>query len=541
MKKKALALLLTLALCVGLMVPVSAADASGLDTAAALAYYNVLTKQIQGNSTIETVMGHGIRDKLEGSGVAYAGLEDLNADGKPELVILSISSVDWCLLLSVWTIKNGTAVEVYSDAHSSGAYEGRVAFARKNGQTRLFYEYAADFKTFETREIAMIDGNGNAVRNTYTNSGDGNCAAPEDVTYDKTWIVDSTPILKIENSLQWSYSDSQPQAVKNMQSSLLARAKSVNTAPGTYGPYVLSGKAYDGTDYSISFSAAKVEEKTIQLREHYDVDDSYSAYGNTKVTMITIRPDTVVSVLKGTTEFKTEAGGHVVPVSIGHSDGNSKFTEAVFGVPQYIQDGTGKKSFAWDLEPDFVLLGGGYMIYEEPAVNSQGGFTDVKAGAYYADAVNWAVDKKITSGTTAATFSPNNTCTVGQILTFLWRANGSPAVSGRNPFSDAPSDSYYYKAALWANSKGLVSGGRLNPNAPCTRSMVVTYLWKLSGSPSVKGTAGFTDVPAGAAYGQAVAWAVRQGITSGATETTFNPNGTCTRGQIVTFLYRAMK
>lgn len=168
-----------------------------------------------------------------------------------------------------------------------------------------------------------------------------------------------------------------------------------------------------------------------------------------------------------------------------------------------------------------------------------GGFSDVRADVYYADAVLWAVENGITSGTSATTFSPNNTCTTAQILTFLWRANGSPVVSGDNPFSDVSTGAYYYQAALWAREKGLISGSAFNGDTPCTRAATVTYLWKLAGQPSA-GASGFTDVPSSASYAQAVAWAVREGITSGTSASTFSPNNTCTRAQIVTFLYRAM-
>ena len=166
-----------------------------------------------------------------------------------------------------------------------------------------------------------------------------------------------------------------------------------------------------------------------------------------------------------------------------------------------------------------------------------GSFLDVKADAYYADAVVWAVDKKITSGTSATTFGPDNTCTTAQILTFLWRANGSPAISGSNPFSDVPDDAYYYQAALWAREKGLISGSVFRGDTPCTRASTVTYLWKLAGRPSVGG-GGFTDVPASASYAQAVAWAVNEGITSGTGDEKFSPDAICTRGQIMTFIYR---
>ena len=165
-------------------------------------------------------------------------------------------------------------------------------------------------------------------------------------------------------------------------------------------------------------------------------------------------------------------------------------------------------------------------------------FKDVPADAYYAKAVTWAVGKSITSGTSATTFSPDDTCTVAQIITFLWRANGSPEPKIPNVFNDISSGDYYYKAALWAHEQGLALGNSFNGNAPCTRSMTVTYLWKLAHQPYAA-TSSFTDVPANADYAKAVAWAVAQGITSGTSASTFSPDATCTRGQIVTFLHRA--
>lgn len=166
-------------------------------------------------------------------------------------------------------------------------------------------------------------------------------------------------------------------------------------------------------------------------------------------------------------------------------------------------------------------------------------FTDVGPGDWFYGPVQWAVENGITTGTSATAFSPNATCTTAQILTFLWRANGSPEPVSDGSFRDVSSSDYFYKAALWAKENGLVSGNTFNGSAPCTRSATVTYLWKLAGRPAASGSA-FTDVPADADYAQAVAWAVEDGLTSGTSQTTFSPDATCTRGQIVTFLYRDM-
>ena len=275
-------------------------------------------------------------------------------------------------------------------------------------------------------------------------------------------------------------------------------------------------------------------------------------------------------------------------------------------------------------------------------VQTFGGFTDVKENDYFADPVLWAVDKKITAGTSETTFSPNENCTVAQILSFLWRAYGSPSTNTKNPFSDVKSSDYYYNAARWAYDKGMVTGSTFGGDRPCTRSMAVTYMWQAAGvayadfaiydgylnkytgsssdvvipnivslidmdwypepkkltsvtipssvtligmdafyncdnltdvyyegseaqwqaikveepisnnalskatihynskMPEKVVNTGFTDVPSTADCAEAVKWAVDKGVTAGTSATTFSPDSVCTRGQIVTFLHRAL-
>ncbi len=179
-----------------------------------------------------------------------------------------------------------------------------------------------------------------------------------------------------------------------------------------------------------------------------------------------------------------------------------------------------------------------------PEASNKTAFTDVAAGAYYEDAVAWAVKRNITSGTSATTFSPNENCTVGQILTFLWRSKGSPEPTIKNPYSNIKESDYYYKALLWATELDLIASdeGIFNPNLPCTRIMAVFFMWKAT-KPTYDPASGekqlFTDVPIEEFGYQVVYWAVQKGITSGTSTTTFSPEATCTRGQIVTFLYRA--
>jgi len=179
---------------------------------------------------------------------------------------------------------------------------------------------------------------------------------------------------------------------------------------------------------------------------------------------------------------------------------------------------------------------------EAPAPKKTVQFSDVEAGAYYYEAVQWAVQKGIASGTTETTFSPDQTCTRAQTITLLWRANGSPAPKSKNnPFTDVKETAYYADALLWAAEQGIVSGTAFQPDAATTRSQLAEFLYKNAGSPAAAGESIFADVPKDAPYAQAVAWVAKQGITSGTGENAFSPDGACTRGQIVTFLYRAKK
>lgn len=168
------------------------------------------------------------------------------------------------------------------------------------------------------------------------------------------------------------------------------------------------------------------------------------------------------------------------------------------------------------------------------------GFSDVKSGDWYYNAVSWAVENGITSGTSATSFSPNQTCNNAQILTFLWRAAGEPSVSGTNPFRNVSAGDYYYKPALWAKEKGMVEGGSFNADAKCTRGMAVAYIWKAMDMPLSMSPASFSDVSRDDyALLAPVSWAVENGVTSGTGNNTFSPDKTCTRAEIVTFLQRA--
>ena len=171
-------------------------------------------------------------------------------------------------------------------------------------------------------------------------------------------------------------------------------------------------------------------------------------------------------------------------------------------------------------------------------------FVDVKKDDYYYDAVIWAVGKGIAKGVTDTTFQPNASCTRAEMVTFLYRAAGSPEPTNKvNPFTDVAEDSYYYKAVLWAVEKGIAKGTSettFSPNDTCTRGQAVAFLYRYANSPAVSGSNSFADVSETAYYYDGTLWAVSKKVTEGTSATTFSPNDLCTRGQIVTFLYRYM-
>ena len=176
-----------------------------------------------------------------------------------------------------------------------------------------------------------------------------------------------------------------------------------------------------------------------------------------------------------------------------------------------------------DVEETFLI-----KFADNAAPAAPAGFTDVAAFSPYKDTISWAVKEDIAAGYSSGTFRPGSTCTISHILPFLWRANGRPG----------DRDDERAAVAAWAKSLGIDTG---DVSVPCTRAMAVSYLWKAAGSPSPSASDSFADVASSADYAKAVSWAVEKGITNGTGSNAFSPDKTCTRGQIVTFLYRASK
>ena len=194
----------------------------------------------------------------------------------------------------------------------------------------------------------------------------------------------------------------------------------------------------------------------------------------------------------------------------------------------------------------FTMPGGGVEVkaafMEDNSVLNF--FYDVPNDSFYYEAVKWAVGKNITSGVGNNLFAPDQPCTRAQIVTFLWRAAGSPEPKNVGSFSDVPASAYYAKAVAWAVENGITTGtgdGMFSPDAVCTRAQAVTFLWRYEKAPVASRGNPFADVAADSYYADAVLWAVKEDISKGTTNTTFSPDADCTRAQIVTFLWRCKK
>lgn len=311
----------------------------------------------------------------------------------------------------------------------------------------------------------------------------------------------------------------------------LALAVPAAAAPANdYAPYTFKDQLGD----PVFCSAARAEKKSVQIRTKETLIGGaieFTPYQEEAVTLVTLKPGSSVTVsLSPSADAGMDCAAAVVP------SGKDQFVRLYEDTSIYWLDNA---SLQRDLKNGGVLVTGkdtDYLLIYEDVLSPAVSFADVPDTSFCADAVKWAVQRGITTGTTSSTFSPNTTCTVAQITTFLYRAYGSPEAAPGGFYDDVRPTDWYVDASNWAYAAGL-SVGHFGGNDPCTRAMAVTYLWLLAGSPDA-GDSGFSDVPAGTFYSKAVAWAVKSGITSGTGSGKFSPDTVCTRGQIVTFLYR---
>ena len=262
-----------------------------------------------------------------------------------------------------------------------------------------------------------------------------------------------------------------------------------------------------------------------------------SAPGNCSIT---VKDSTHGAV---TTDRKTASSGSTVTLTISPEQGWTLETLTVTNASGKEIDlnivKVGEK-YTFKMPSSNVTVAATFME-DNSILNS---FVDVPPDSYYYDAVLWAVKNSITTGTDAIHFSPDGICTRAQAVTFLWRAAGSPAPkSSAMPFIDVPAGSYYYNAVLWAVENGITKGTSdtaFSPDKTCTRAQIVTFLWRSQNAPAAGSSNPFTDVAASDYYADAVLWAVKNDITKGTGTTTFSPDADCTRAQIVTFLWRTL-
>ena len=307
--------------------------------------------------------------------------------------------------------------------------------------------------------------------------------------------------------------------------------------------YTLSGGAAgDTVTLPVTIGSDNYENSTVNVVITLTKPSSSGGGGGGGVTTYAI---TVKSAKNGdvTASHKSAAKGTTVTLTVDPDKGYVLDTLTVLdGKDKEIKltEKNGKYTFTMPASKVTVEA-----MFKASAPTGKNPFVDVPAGSYYEDAVVWAVDKGITTGTSATTFNPNGICTRAQAVTFLWRAAGSPAAKSKvMPFTDVPSGSYYYDAVLWAVENGITKGTSdtmFSPDATCTRAQIVTFLWRANGSPAVSGNSAFTDVASDAYYAAAVTWAEKNGITGGIGGGLFGSNNNCTRAQIVTFIYCSVK
>ena len=313
-------------------------------------------------------------------------------------------------------------------------------------------------------------------------------------------------------TLVWDDGDSQTVAANTAYgwtyTPAAADAANYKKLTGSLKPYTVSSSGGGGGSYTPTY-AINVD-KTVN--GSITVSPKSASKGST--VTITVKPD------KG---YELDA-----LKALDKDGGKLKLTEK-----------NGKYTFT--MPASKITISGSFVKQAETPVQI---FDDVPVTAYYYEAVKWAADKSITGGIGNNLFAPDAACTRAQIVTFLWRAAGSPEPKTMRGFDDVSADAYYAKAVAWAIENGITAGtgeGRFSPDATCTRAQAVTFLYRASGASAVSGNSAFSDVAADAYYAAAVAWAEKNGVTGGIGGGLFGSDNTCTRAQIVTFLYRVMK
>lgn len=318
--------------------------------------------------------------------------------------------------------------------------------------------------------------------------------------------------------------------------------ETVTISAGTRSGYTFAG--WTSSDVTINNKYSNTATFTMPAK-HVTVTANWTKDSG-GIVIPTVFPVTVKDSDNGevTASSKYAAPGTTVMLTVTPDEGYELDVLTVKYGSKEIQTTLKNGKYQFTMPYAGVTVTATFKKIETPVVPVVPSFDDVAEDTYYFDAVEWAVENGITTGTSDTTFSPNVTCTRAQAVTFLWRAAGSPEPkSNVMPFEDVAAEAYYYKAVLWAVENGITNGTSattFGPNADCTRAQIVTFLWRSQKSPAITAVNPFADVAAEAYYYDAVLWAVDEKITNGTSETTFSPDADCTRAQIVTFLYRCL-
>ena len=437
-----------------------------------------------------------------------------------------------------------------------------------NGTVNLVYDGQTFFTTdvaVDTKKLSEKDVTITGINSAYPSDDDAAAAkANISVIYGDKKLVEGTDYTVKQESNKF---------VINFIGNYTGSAEKSYTVEA--GTLVVTAKdytgIYDGEAHSIIVNApegATVEygtEKTSYSTTNVKEKNAgtYVVYWKvSKEGSETVTGSAVISIVKAPLTIKADnqsmyVGGKLPTftyTATGLVKGETLVTEPTL---TYTADGTTVGKF--DIVPSGADAGNNYKITyvngtltvsrrhssssttPEPTPDDSTSFVDVPANAYFADAVEWAVNKGITNGLSDTMFGPYESCTRAQIVTFLWRAAGSPEPASTSTFADVPASAYYAKAVAWAVENGITNGmteTAFAPNATCTRGQSETFLYRaLKGTAS--GSTNFTDVKPDAFYADAVDWAVASDVTNGTSATTFSPNTDCTRAEIVTFLYRA--
>ena len=476
----------------------------------------------------------GVTDKMEyrmaseSSYTACSGTEIENLSAGNYFVRYAEDHNHFASSDTVVTVGDGEPLADCTITFNAGGGSGSMGpVTVKAGANYILPECGFTAPTDQEFKAWEIGGTEYKVGETYTVNGDTEIKA----LWENSVITPTAYTVTVKTDGNGSASASPAKAVAGTEIKLTAKADS--------GYHFKKWRVVTGS-VTIQGNKFTMPEEAVEIMAIFEKNTSTGGGGGGGG--VSTYPITVKSAKNGdvTASHKTASKGTAVTLTVDPDKGYVLDSLTVL-------DGKDKEIKLTEKNGKYTFKMPASKVTVEAMFKAAGNnpFIDVPAGSYYEDAVVWAVEKGITSGTSAVTFDPNGNCTRAQAVTFLWRAAGSPAPKTKvMSFTDVPSGSYYETAVLWAMEQGITKGTSdtaFSPNASCTRAQIVTFLWRANGSPAVSGNSAFTDVAADAYYAAAVAWAEKNSVTGGIGNGLFGSGNTCTRAQIVTFIYRSVK